>query len=109
MDELVNEIYDELSTELGISDETDLSMLLVKVKNAYREIKKLRNYPDSYTDDMVDKDTKKYFSNIRKLAMYDYNQIGAEGETSHSDNTGSRAWANRNTCLEGVVAICALI
>ena len=30
MDELVNEIYDELSTELGISDETDLSMLLVK-------------------------------------------------------------------------------
>lgn len=109
MDELVNEIYDELSTELGISDETDLSMLLVKVKNAYREIKKLRNYPDSYTDDMVDKDMKKYFSNIRKLAMYDYNQIGAEGETSHSDNIGSRAWANRNTCLEGVVAICTLI
>lgn len=51
----------------------------------------------------------KYFSNIRNLAMYDYNQIGAEGELSHSDNTGSRAWANRNTCLEGVVAICALI
>ena len=59
MDELVNEIYDELSTELGISDETDLSMLLVKVKNAYREIKKLRNYPDSYTDDMVDNDMEK--------------------------------------------------
>lgn len=109
MDELVNEIYDELSTELGISDETDLSMLLVKVKNAYREIKKIRNYPDNYTDNTVNKDMEKYFSNIRNLAMYDYNQIGAEGELSHSDNTGSRAWANRNTCLEGVVAICTLI
>ena len=53
MDELVNEIYDELSTELGISEEADLSMLLVKVKNAYREIKKIRNYPDNYTDDSV--------------------------------------------------------
>ena len=62
MDELVNEIYDELSTELGISEEADLSMLLVKVKNAYREIKKIRNYPDNYTDDTVNKDMEKYFS-----------------------------------------------
>ncbi len=109
MDKLVNEIYDELATELGVSEGADLSMLLVKVKNAYREIKKIRNYPDDYTDGMIDKDIEKYFSNIRNLAMYDYNQIGAEGELSHSDNTGSRSWANRNTCLEGVVAICALI
>lgn len=109
MDKLANEIYDELATELGISEETDLSVLLFKVKNAYREIKKIRNYPDNYTDGMIDKDMERYFSNIRNLAMYDYNQIGAEGELSHSDNTGSRSWANRNTCLEGVVAICTLI
>lgn len=109
MDELVNEIYDELSTELGISDETDLSMLLAKVKNAYREIKKIRNYPEDYTDSMVDKDMERYFSNIHSLAMYDYNQIGAEGEKTHSDNTGSRTWCARNSCLEGVVAICTLV
>lgn len=109
MDELVNEIYDELSTELGISDEADLSMLLAKVKNAYREIKKIRNYPEDYTDDMTSKDMEKYFSNIHNLALYDYNQIGAEGEKSHSDNTGTRTWETRNKCLEGVVAICTLI
>lgn len=109
MDKLVNEIYEELQLELGISEYSDLSMLNAKVRSAYREVKGIRNYPKDYTEELINSDMERYFSNIRKLALYDYNQIGAEGELSHSDNTGSRAWANRNTCLEGVVAICTLI
>lgn len=109
MDGLVDEIYDDLVKELDISEEADLSMILRKIKNAYREVKVIRNYPDSYTDATIEKDMMKYYSNIHNLALYDYNQIGAEGELSHSDNTGSRSWANRNTCLEGVVAICTLV
>ena len=75
MDKLIEEIYEDLKTELGISEESDLSI----------------------------------YSNIRGLALYDYNQIGVEGESSHNDNTGTRTWFSRNTYLEGVVAICTLI
>lgn len=109
MDELVSEIYDDLKTELDISEETDLSILLVKVKNAYREVRRMRNYPDSYEEEMIVKNMEKYYSNIRRLALYDYNQIGVEGEISHNDNTGTRTWDSREKCLEGVVAICTLV
>lgn len=109
MDSLVYEISEELIEELCISESTDLLALNSKVRNAYREVKRIRNYPDEYSNEMIEKDMERYYSNIRNLALYDYNQIGAEGELSHSDNTGSRSWANRNTYLEGVVAICTVI
>lgn len=109
MDELIEEVYEDLKIELGISEESDLSILKSKVKNAYREVKRKRNYPDDYSEQAINRDIEKYFPNIRKLALYDYNQIGVEGEMSHSDNTGTRTWDSREKCLEGVVAICTVI
>lgn len=109
MDKLIEEIYEELKTELGISEESDLSILKIKVKNAYKEVCVIRNYPKSYTEEFITGDMERFYSNIRGLALYDYNQIGVEGESSHNDNTGTRTWFSRNTYLEGVVAICTLI
>ena len=84
-------------------------MLLSKVKSAYREVKGIRSYPTDYTDDFISSDMERYYYNVKNLALYDYNQIGVEGESSHNDNTGTRTWFSRNTYLEGVVAICTLI
>lgn len=84
-------------------------MLLSKVKSAYREVKGIRSYPTDYTDDFICSDMERYYYNVKNLALYDYNQIGVEGESSHNDNTGTRTWFSRNTYLEGVVAICTLI
>lgn len=109
MDELINEIYEDLKTELGISEESDLSILKIKIKNAYREVCRTRNYPESYEAKFIEADMERFYSNIRGLALYDYNQVGVEGESSHNDNTGSRTWVSRETYLEGVVAICTLI
>lgn len=109
MDKLIEEIFEDLKNELDISEESDLFILLSKVKNAYREVKRERNYPESYNVEAIEKDMERYYSNIRRLALYDYNQYGVEGEISHNDNTGTRTWASRETCLEGVVAICTLI
>ena len=109
MDKLIEEIYEDLKTELDISEESDLFILKSKVKNACREVKSKRNYPESYIDETIVKDMKRYYTNIRRLALYDYNQYGAEGEIAHSDNSCSRSWVSRETCLEGVVAICTLI
>lgn len=108
MDKLINEIFNDLSIELDVQDE-DSPMLLSKVKSAYREVKGIRSYPTDYTDDFICSDMERYYYNVKNLALYDYNQIGVEGESSHNDNTGTRTWFSRNTYLEGVVAICTLI
>ena len=77
MDSLVYEISEELIEELCISESADLLALNSKIKNAYREVKRIRSYPDEYSDEMIEKDMERYYSNIRNLALYDYNQIGA--------------------------------
>ena len=81
-------------------------MLLSKVISAYREVKGARSYPMDYEDDFICSDMERYYSNIKNLALYDYNQIGVEGQSAHGEN-GTRV--DRNKYLEGVVAICTLV
>lgn len=103
MEALRNEISTDLITELGIKDNAEISALNIKVKNAIREVKRARNYPSYYTDEMISKDIENYYSNIKEIALYDYNQIGAEGQTSHSENGTSRAWKDRKECFNGII------
>lgn len=102
MTALSDEILSDLITELSLKDSAEISVLSVKVKNAIREIKRVRNYPDVYTKEKIDKDLENYYSNIRELALYDYNQVGAEGEASHSENGISRTWKDRKECFNGI-------
>lgn len=102
MEALQNEISTDLIIELGIKDNAEISALNIKVKNAIREVKRARNYPNHYTQEMINKDLENYYSNIKEIALYDYNQIGAEGETSHSENGTSRTWKDRKECFNGI-------
>lgn len=106
---LCSEIYSDLLTELDACDDKSKSLLLAKVKNAIREVVRTREYPDSYSEEQIEGDLERYYSNIRGLALYDYNQIGAEGQTSHSENGESRTWAERMDCLKGIVAIASVV
>jgi len=109
MESLVNEILEDLTTELGLTEESDLAVLSSKIRNAYREVKRTRNYQSSHTQEFIDRDMENFYSNIRELALYDFNQAGAEGQTSHSENGTSRIWKDRKECLNGVVAFCGTI
>lgn len=99
-----NEVCEGLITELEISKGSDQKLLMLKVKNAVREVRNRRNYPSHFTEDDIQRDLNKLYSNIHDLALYDYNQIGVEGQSSHSENGGSRAWKDRDDCLKGVFA-----
>lgn len=103
MEALQNEIFTDLSIELGITDNADMSVLKVKIKNAIREVKNARNYPSYYDDEKIKSDMENYYSNIKDIALYDYNQIGAEGQVSHSENGTSRAWKDRKECFNGII------
>ena len=109
MESLVNEILEDLKTELGLTEESDLAVLTSKVRNAYREVKRTRNYQSSHTQEFIDRDMEGFYSNIRELALYDFNQVGAEGQTSHSENGTSRVWKERRESLNGVFAFCGSI
>lgn len=116
MDALQKEILVGLGTELGLLDlktkealkgkEQDVACLSSKIKNALREIRGKRNYPEYFSEEQITKDLEKYYSNIRELALYDFNQFGAEGQTSHNENGTNRTWKSRNDCFIGVFAYC---
>lgn len=100
---LEQEIFADLSAELSVSDEKfNETLLLSKVKNAMREVKRARNYPKSYSDSQIERDMYDYFSNIRNIALYDYNQIGAEGQSSSGENGTSRSYVDRDKYFCGI-------
>lgn len=106
MEPLIVEILEDLKTELDLKEESDVAVLTSKVKNAVREVRLKRNYPEHFSEDQIANDLEKHYSNIRELALYDFNQYGAEGQTSHNENGTNRTWKSRNDCLIGVFAYC---
>lgn len=99
---MISCIVAELTIELGLTDEADISVLEVKVRGAVREVKAARNYQPHHTDEFISADLERFHSNIHNLAMYDYCQVGAEGQASHNENSINRTWTDRSECLKGV-------
>ena len=103
LDELQDEIVADLTIELSEDDDFSADVLAVKVKNAIKEIKSARMYPSSYTDEKIIKDlSDNYYSSIINLARYDYNQVGAEGQSAYSEGDNSRTWVDRNSLFNGI-------
>lgn len=105
MDELIAEIVEDLKIELendvGFSEDA----LTAKTKNAYREVKLARNYPSTYSQQLIDSDMEKYFSVIRDIALFDYNQIGKDFEQSHTENSVTRSYTSRLSLFANVTPI----
>lgn len=106
MESLIMEILDDLIDELGLSDSSDIAILTSKTKNAYRDVRKTRNYQPYHSESFIENDMQNLYSNVRELALYDYNQIGAEGQKGHSENGTNRTWKDRKECFDGIVAFC---
>lgn len=98
-------IIDELTIELQNETDFNASILTLKVNNAYREVKQARNYPKSYTEEMITNDMMNYYSNVKAIAMYDYNKVGAEGQTQYSADGESIHYVDRNKMFAGIIPI----
>lgn len=106
---LEQEIFADLSAELSVSDKNfNETLLLSKVRSSIRSIKGARKYqnnPEFYDDDRIEKDLHNYFENIRGLSLDRYNRIGADGESSHSENGTSRVYEDEKRWFLGVIPI----
>lgn len=100
------DLLEDLTEELSETDPNFRQALIKpKIKNAIREVKRARNYPMYYTEGMIADDLQNFYTNIRALALYDYNLIGGEFEESHSENSVSRSWKDRDKLFAGVIPL----
>lgn len=105
VDTLTDEIVDELTIELMNEPTFNADILRIKVKGAVRDVRLKRNYTAAaYTEEQTAEDLYNYYPVIKSVALYDYSQIGAEGEQSHSENSVSRSWVNRDELFRSVHA-----
>ena len=98
-------IIEDLTIELKNEVDFDAEMLGVKVRNAIREVRAARNYPKSYTEEMIIADMTEYYVNIRAIALYDYTKIGAEGQSQYSADGESIHYLDRNKMFAGILPI----
>ena len=54
--DIMNEVFEELHSELDIDNPDDENKLLNKVKNAVREVRNRRNYPSHFTENDIQED-----------------------------------------------------
>ena len=99
------ELNTDLAAEITGSGTQPLTeVLAVKVKAVVRELLNIRNYEQSgMTDAEIETDIHRYYTQCMNVARYDYNQLGAEGEDSHSENGISRKYIERGKLWSGVV------
>ncbi len=110
IDGLVSEILMDLTAEYCGEDNFKQEVLEVKIKLAVREIISKRNYKaTNWNEEKILEDLYNYYATISNVARYDYNQLGAEGESSHSENGISRTYVNRDSLFKDVHAFVAVI
>jgi hypothetical protein len=99
-------LIDDLSKELSFADPLfNVALLELKIRNAIREVKQCRRYPTYYTTDRISNDLSNYYSNIRDIALYDYNMIGLEGQESDSEDGIKKTFINRKSLFNGIIPI----
>lgn len=94
---------DETTSDVVVFDKKEDNPLIeLLINQATEDVKAKRNYPDSYTDEMIAEDLKKHQSVIINLAVYDHSQAGEEFMASYSENGGSRTWRDRDKLFVGI-------
>ena len=106
---VADEVLDILTTLYSDQPTFKEDKVKVIVNNVVEEVIMARNYRNAgYTDEQIAKDLFKYKGNIKNLAEYDFAHFGAPHEISHSENSTSRTWSERNKLFAGIVSITPL-
>ena len=94
---------DESTSDVVVFDMKEDNPLIEQlIKQAAEDVKATRNYPDSYTDEMITEDLKKFENVIVNLAVYDHSQAGEAFMASYGENGVSRTWKDRDSLFAGV-------
>lgn len=101
--ETVTNEEDDTTSDVVVFDDKEDNLLIEQlIKQATEDVKNRRDYPDSYTDEMITEDLKKFEGVIVNLAVYDHSQAGENFMASYGENGVSRTWKDRDSLFAGV-------
>lgn len=98
--EVETKLLNDIKTYLGEGED---SLLLLLINRAIANVEIKRNYPDHWTEDMIDDDMEKYQYVIFDAVVYAYGKMGAEGESSHSENGIVRSYVDESKLYVDVI------
>jgi hypothetical protein len=93
---------DSESSEVVFDDLEDNPLIEQLISQAKADIVAKRMYPDSYTDEKIAEDLKRFESVIVNVVVYDHSQAGENFMASYSENGVSRTWRDREDLFVGV-------
>ena len=100
-----DELIADLTTELSTEPTFNADVLKQKVISAIREVKTARKYPSYYAEEQITNDLYSFYSNMRNIALYDYNQVGAEFQQSSNESGTSRTYVDRKSLFNGILPL----
>ena len=93
---------DSESSEVVFDHLEENPLLEQLISQAEADIRAKRMYPESYTEDKIAADMKKFQSVVVNLVVYDRSQAGENFMASYSENGVSRTWRDREELFVGV-------
>lgn len=93
--------YDE---ETGVTtfDNSEDLLLQQLIDEAVNDVIIYRHYPPNWSKEDIIEDLNKFNNIVLKLAMFDYNKIGAEFELQNSENGDTRHFVTRQSILNDI-------
>jgi len=110
-DAILADLVAQLKDEPGYKVEVVES----KLNTAFREVLQARtknyhgSYPQSYSTDRAVNDLSQFYSHIFNLALFDYNTIGIEFQTSSTENSTTRTYRDRDRLFNGITPISRIV
>jgi len=110
-EEILMELITQLEDEVGFKEEVVHSKLNI----AFREVLQARTmkfggrYPSSMSEEEQYNDLSQFTSHIFNLALFDYNTIGIEFQTSSTENSTTRTYRDRDRLFNGIVPLSRLV
>lgn len=93
---------DSESSEVVFDHLEENPLLVQLISQAEADIRAKRMYPESYTEEKIAADMKKFQSVVVNLVVYDRSQAGENFMASYSENGVSRTWRDREELFVGV-------
>lgn len=93
---------DDETSEVVFDSPKDNPLIEQLIIQAKADIVAKRMYPDSYTDEKIAEDLKRFESVIVNVVVYDHSQAGEDFMANYSENGVSRTWRDRESLFVGV-------
>ena len=112
MSRVETEIMQDLKNYLGDEyDEEQVTTLLFCVKRAIKSFQNKRNYPETYSETVIQNDMDRFYMCIFDLALYWCSKQGVEFHGNFSGNGESRSWDSEEKIysLHNVISIARIV